>query len=86
VRLPPIGLAAESGIIFRDCLLVVEEDLYAAGGDGAEDVRWIVGDVHGGLEPKNGAVELHAGGHIADDKIGRELLKLHEVSLFIRGG
>jgi hypothetical protein len=40
----------------------------------------VVGNSDGGLEAEDGAVELHAGGNIADYKVGREFLEFHGVS------
>ena len=44
-----------------------------------------IGDGETGFKTKDGSVELHAGGDVADDKIRRELLEFHDVS-FLRGG
>jgi hypothetical protein len=42
----------------------------------------LLGYCDGWLEAQHGAVELHAGGNVADDKIGREFLEFHGCLLF----
>ena len=61
---------AERRIIFGDRFLVVEETLHTAGRGRAEYEWWLLGHGDGGLKTQDRAVELHAGGDVADDKIG----------------
>jgi hypothetical protein len=65
------------GIVFGDGFLVVEENLHTAGRDRAEYEWWLLRHGDGGLKTQDRAVELHVGGDVADDKIGREFLEFH---------